>query len=61
MKFLRPLYSFCCCLFFYNYSNHLGWKKPLGSLSPTINLTLPHPPLNHVPEHHSYTSFKDLQ
>ena len=28
--------------------NHLGWKRPLRSSSPTINLTLPSPPLNHV-------------
>ena len=26
--------------------NHLGWKEPLRSLSPTVNLTLPSPPLN---------------
>ena len=24
----------------------LGWKRPLRSLSPTVNLTLPGPPLN---------------
>ncbi|KAK4824091.1 hypothetical protein QYF61_010602 [Mycteria americana] len=41
--------------------NHLGWKRPLRSSSPTVNLTLPSPPLNHVPQHHIYTSFKYLQ
>ena len=41
--------------------NHLGWKKPLRSSSPTINLTLPSPPLSHAPKHHVYTAFKHLQ
>ena len=41
--------------------NHLGWKRPLTSSSPTINLTLPSPSPNHVPKHHIYTSFKYLQ
>lgn len=36
----------------------LGWKRPL---SPTVNLTLPTPLLNHVPKPHVCTSFKDLQ
>ena len=40
--------------------NHLGWKGPLRSSSPAVNLTLPRPPLNHVPKHHIYTSFKYL-
>ncbi|KAK4824286.1 hypothetical protein QYF61_013031 [Mycteria americana] len=41
--------------------NHLGWKRPLRSSSPTVNLTLPSPPLNHVPKHLIQTSFKYLQ
>ena len=41
--------------------NHLGWKRPLGSLSPTANLTLPSPPLNYVPKHRVYMAFKYLQ
>ena len=41
--------------------NHLGWKRPLRSSSPIINLTLPSPPLNHVPKPHIYISFKYLQ
>ena len=41
--------------------NHLGWKRPLKSLSPTVNLALPSPPLNHVPKCHVYMSFKYLQ
>ncbi|KAK4816266.1 LOW QUALITY PROTEIN: hypothetical protein QYF61_014338 [Mycteria americana] len=41
--------------------NHIGWKRPLRSLSPTINLTLPRPPLHHVPKHLIQTSFKYLQ
>ncbi|KAK4815585.1 hypothetical protein QYF61_004800 [Mycteria americana] len=41
--------------------NRLGWKRPLRSSSPTINLTLPRPPLNRVPKHHIYVSFKYLQ
>ena len=41
--------------------SHLGWKRPLRSSSPTVNLTLPSPPLNHVPKCHVYTSFKCLQ
>lgn len=28
--------------------NHLVWIRPLRSLSQTINLTLPSPPLKHV-------------
>ncbi|KAK4827460.1 hypothetical protein QYF61_018181 [Mycteria americana] len=38
-----------------------SWKRPLRSSSPAINLTLPSPPLNHVPKSHIYTSFKYLQ
>ncbi|KAK4817034.1 hypothetical protein QYF61_026040 [Mycteria americana] len=41
--------------------NRIGWKRPLRSSSPTVNLTLPRPPLNHVPKHLSQTSFKYLQ
>ena len=41
--------------------NHLGWKRCLRSLSPTINLTLPSPPLNHVPKHHVDMPFKYLR
>ena len=48
-------------LFFIESYNHLGWRRPWRSLSPTINLTLSIPPLNHVPKHHIYTAFKNLQ
>ncbi|KAK4832297.1 hypothetical protein QYF61_021696 [Mycteria americana] len=41
--------------------NRIGWKRPLRSSSPTINLTLPRPPLHHIPKHLSQTSFKYLQ
>ncbi|KAK4827874.1 hypothetical protein QYF61_022268 [Mycteria americana] len=41
--------------------NRIGWKRPLRSSSPTVNLTLPRPPLNHVPKHLIPTSFKYLQ
>ncbi|KAK4828379.1 hypothetical protein QYF61_026117, partial [Mycteria americana] len=41
--------------------NRIGWKRPLRSSSPTINLTLPGPPLHHVPKHLIQTSFKYLQ
>jgi len=41
--------------------NYFGWKRPLRSSSSSINLTLPTPPLNHVPKCHIYTSFKYLQ
>ncbi|KAK4822553.1 hypothetical protein QYF61_015822 [Mycteria americana] len=40
--------------------NRIGWKRPLRS-SPTVNLTLPRPPLYHVPKHLIQTSFKYLQ
>lgn len=36
--------------------NHLGWKRPLTSPTPTTNLALPGLQLNHVPEHHICTS-----
>ncbi|KAK4811904.1 hypothetical protein QYF61_017428 [Mycteria americana] len=35
-----------------------GGKRPLRLSSPNVNLTLPSPPLNPVPKHHIYTSFK---
>ncbi|KAK4817461.1 LOW QUALITY PROTEIN: hypothetical protein QYF61_015616 [Mycteria americana] len=41
--------------------NHIGWKRPLRSSSPTVNLTPPRPPLHHVPKHLIQTSFKYLQ
>ncbi|KAK4826690.1 hypothetical protein QYF61_010699 [Mycteria americana] len=41
--------------------NHIGWKRPLRSSSPTINLTLPKPPLHHVSKYLIQTSFKYLQ
>ncbi|KAK4814190.1 hypothetical protein QYF61_012427 [Mycteria americana] len=41
--------------------NRIDWKRPLRSSSPTINLTLPRPPLYHVPKHLIQTSFKYLQ
>ena len=41
--------------------DHLGWKRPWRSSSPTMNITPPSLPLNHVPEHHIYKSFKYLQ
>ena len=44
-----------------NILNHLGWKRPLRSSSPTVNLTPPTPPLNRVPKCYDYVSFKHLQ
>ncbi|KAK4824291.1 LOW QUALITY PROTEIN: hypothetical protein QYF61_013036 [Mycteria americana] len=41
--------------------NRIGWKRPLRSSSPTVNSTLPRPPLYHVPKHLIQTSFKYLQ
>ncbi|KAK4815166.1 hypothetical protein QYF61_017662, partial [Mycteria americana] len=41
--------------------NRIGWKRPLRSSSPTINLTLPSPPLHRVPKHLIPTAFKHLQ
>ncbi|KAK4816001.1 hypothetical protein QYF61_010869 [Mycteria americana] len=41
--------------------NRIGWKRPLRSLSPTVNLTLPRPPLNHISKCHVQTSFKYFQ
>ncbi|KAK4825306.1 LOW QUALITY PROTEIN: hypothetical protein QYF61_026657 [Mycteria americana] len=41
--------------------NRIGWKRPLRSSSPTVNLTPPRPPLHHVPKHLIQTSFKYLQ
>ncbi|KAK4807219.1 hypothetical protein QYF61_024339 [Mycteria americana] len=39
----------------------IGWKRPLRSSSPTVNLTLPRPPLYYVHKHLIQTSFKYLQ
>ncbi|KAK4829457.1 LOW QUALITY PROTEIN: hypothetical protein QYF61_004675, partial [Mycteria americana] len=41
--------------------NRVGWKRPLRSSSPTVNLMLPSPPLHHVPKHLIQTSFKYFQ
>ncbi|KAK4825746.1 hypothetical protein QYF61_002185, partial [Mycteria americana] len=41
--------------------NRIGWKRPLRSSSTTVNLTLPRPPLYHVPKHLIQTSFKYFQ
>ncbi|KAK4817835.1 hypothetical protein QYF61_000670 [Mycteria americana] len=41
--------------------NPIGWKRPLRSSSPTVNLTLPRPPLYHVSKHLIQMSFKYLQ
>ncbi|KAK4829714.1 hypothetical protein QYF61_006089 [Mycteria americana] len=41
--------------------NRIGWKRPLRSFSPTVNLMLPRPPLYHVHKHLIQTSFKYLQ
>jgi len=41
--------------------DHLGWKIPFKSSSRTVNLTLPSPPLNNIPECRVYMSFKYLQ
>ncbi|KAK4810580.1 hypothetical protein QYF61_007317, partial [Mycteria americana] len=46
---------------YYRKPWNVGWKRPLRSLSPTVNLTLPRPPLHHVPKRHIYTAFKYLQ
>jgi len=32
----------------------IGFKGPLRSLSPTVNLTLQNPPVNHVTKYHGY-------
>ncbi|KAK4817196.1 hypothetical protein QYF61_003589 [Mycteria americana] len=41
--------------------NRIGWKRPLRPSSPTINLTLPSPPLHHVPKHLIQAAFRYLQ
>ncbi|KAK4812634.1 hypothetical protein QYF61_012144 [Mycteria americana] len=41
--------------------NRIGWKRPLRSSSPTVNLTPTSPPLHHVPKHLIQTAFKYLQ
>ncbi|KAK4815973.1 hypothetical protein QYF61_010841 [Mycteria americana] len=51
----------CCQQVEGESQNHVGWKRPLRSSSPTINLTLPKPPLHHVSKHLIQTSFKYLQ
>lgn len=38
--------------------NHLAWKKPLRSLSPTFNPALRSLPLNHAPKGHIYMFFE---
>lgn len=37
---------------------NFAWKR---SSSATVNLTLPSPPINHVPVNLTYASFKNLQ
>ncbi|KAK4814367.1 LOW QUALITY PROTEIN: hypothetical protein QYF61_017780 [Mycteria americana] len=49
-----PRYQVLCGL----KQNRIGWKRPLRSSSPTVNLTLPRPPLYHVPKHLIQMSFK---
>lgn len=41
--------------------NHLGWKSPLRSPSPTVPSAWPNPSLNRVPRCHIHTSFKSPQ
>ncbi|KAK4827587.1 hypothetical protein QYF61_019489 [Mycteria americana] len=41
--------------------NRIGWKRPLRSSSPAVNVTLPRSPLYHVPKHLIQTSFKYFQ
>ncbi|KAK4817239.1 hypothetical protein QYF61_005261 [Mycteria americana] len=48
-------------LVFPESQDRIGWKRPLRSSSPTVNLTLPSPPLYHVPKHLIQSSFKYLQ
>ncbi|KAK4827957.1 hypothetical protein QYF61_022659 [Mycteria americana] len=55
------MHSFLLFSFESQSQNRIGWKRPLRSLSPTVNLTLPRPPLYHVPKHLIQTSFKYLQ
>lgn len=45
----------------YKFREPLRVKRPVRSFSPTIKLTLPIPPLNHVPKCNICTSFKNLQ
>ena len=52
----------CCGRYMYHRTIELSClEETFKSLSPTINLTLPIPPLNHVPKLRIYTSFKYLQ
>lgn len=37
--------------------SHRGWKSHLRSWSLTANLSLPSPPLNHIPQYHIYNVF----
>lgn len=41
--------------------NHLGWKSPVRSSSPTIYSAVPHPPLKYVPKCHISVCFKYIQ
>ncbi|KAK4832461.1 hypothetical protein QYF61_023508 [Mycteria americana] len=50
-----------CEVDFTESQNRIGWKRPLRSSSPTVNLTLPRPPLHHVHKHLIQTSFKYFQ
>ncbi|KAK4815135.1 hypothetical protein QYF61_017576 [Mycteria americana] len=68
-RYLRCPYQRCARIQYFLWNihritesqNHIGWKRPLRSSSPTINLTLPKPPLHHVSKHLIQTSFKYLQ
>lgn len=44
-----------------SHNCRIGWRRPLRSLSPTVNPGLPTPPLSHVSKNHVYMSFKYLQ
>ncbi|KAK4818041.1 hypothetical protein QYF61_004568 [Mycteria americana] len=58
---LSKEYAVECWMKITESQNRIGWKRPLRSSSPTVNLTLPRPPLHHVPKHLIQTSFKYLQ
>ncbi|KAK4819936.1 hypothetical protein QYF61_015557 [Mycteria americana] len=58
---LQTLHQLRCPSLDTESQNRIGWKRPLRSSSPTVNLTLPSPPLHHVPTHLIQTSFKYLQ
>ena len=55
--FLYMRFGKHCQMFNTESQNHLGWNIPLRSSSPTFNLALPSPPLNHVHKHTIYTFF----